>query len=452
MPILFKNAKKEVQRQYDELKARGFNPVANADGSTYSWIHKDTGEVYKGLDPISGIDADNGYRLRNHRQQRLMSELASANLMPRSDKSTPASKPPEPTTTTSTATPAEDKATVSSRITGFNIPTLTLSKLPEYQGGKSTPTPTPTLEPKADKDVEDLTPPVYDKDNPNKRAPFVYMPTDEWEKQKGPLERFWLNKYGTSLGEISDKINDTHRFGEDDVTPKFGHYATIKGVKHSLINNPDYVAPDTKTRDVLGHVGEVAQAVLSPANVAGINPKGIVESMTAARKATGGSDKGLSDIYNHGLETIKGWFKHGPTAEKAAAEVPAKASTLVPKTTPGVDNPASIQDLFNGTPEVTKSTETGVQYPHANLVPKSQGEQLTLDWRDAQGKFWNPRNPAPLQPEAPGAANVTAPGGASFLPTPRPASPYATYGRTAASYRKGGNLIPKKKKMGGGKC
>ena len=139
MPILFKNAKKEVQRQYDDLKNRGFDPIANADGSTYSWIHKDTGEVYKGLDPISGIDATNGYRLRNHRQQRLMSELASSNLVERGASNTPASKPSDTKSTvtpaTSGAKPSEEPVTVSSRITGFQVPTLKPLNLPEYKDG-----------------------------------------------------------------------------------------------------------------------------------------------------------------------------------------------------------------------------------------------------------------------------------------------------------------------------
>ena len=448
MPILFKNAKKEVQKQYDDLKNRGFNPVANSDGSTYSWIHKDTGEVYKGLDPISGIDADNGYRLRNHRQQRLMSELASANLMPRSGKSTPASKPSEPTTTTtSTATPAEDKATVSSRITGFQIPTLTLKKLPEYQGGKSTPTPATSLVEKPKQDaIEDLSPPVYDKEHPNKTAPYVYIPTEQWEAEKTPLERFWLNKYGTSLSEIMAKQRGEGTPSEDIVTPKYGHFKTIEGKQHSLINNPDFVNPGTKAS--VG-IPEVAQALLSPANIRGINPKGLVEAMGNARKLTGGSDKSMSDIYQHGLETVRGWFKHGPTADKAAADVASKASSVVPGTSPVAEEVTPLNKLFDGTSvkDATSTTPT-------KLIEKTGdgSQQLTLDWRDAKGQFWNPKNPVPLQPEVPGAANVTAPGGASFLPAPRPASSYATYGRTAASYRKGGMLISKKKKMGGKTC
>lgn len=405
MPILFKNAKKEVQRQYDDLKNRGFNPVANSDGSTYSWIHKDTGEVYKGLDPISGIDADNGYRLRNHRQQRLMSELASANLVARSGKSTPVSKPSEPTTnSTSATTPAEDKATVSSRITGFNMPTLTLSKLPEYQ--KSTPTinhPS-MLEPKSDEKnaVEDLTPPVYDVKHPDTKSPFVYIPTDEWKSILPWDQRAYLNKYGTSLGEIMGKKNGNGTPADDNYGTHFKHFATINGVQHSLVHNPDWVDPGTKPGVI---AGQIAEGLISPMNIRGINSEGVVGAMTAAQKATG---KG--GAFGDGIKAVKGWFKHGPTAEVKTAEL-INGATGAPQAT----EVKPLNEMFNNSAVATPNEPVpGTQYSTPNLVPKSQGEQLNLDYRDAAGKFWGAKNPVP-------------------------------------SNKKGGKLVPKKK-MGGKKC
>lgn len=81
MPILYKNAKKAVNKQYDEMIANGYVPTLNADKETYSWVNKNSGAKYYGTDPIGGIDAEAGVGdilKRNRRQRRLMSEKAGA--------------------------------------------------------------------------------------------------------------------------------------------------------------------------------------------------------------------------------------------------------------------------------------------------------------------------------------------------------------------------------------
>ena len=251
MAILFKNAKKEVQRQYNDLVERGFQPTANADGSTYSWIHKDTGEVYKGLDPISGVDAENGYRLRNHRQQRLMSELASSNLVQPSAKKVdtgekPVEKKGEATTTVTKPEDAVDNSASAKKFADWSVPTLNPLKLPEFKGGTSAET-TSNVVP-ITKKGNDYEPSEFDPEKPNYTAPYIYarkgvnyggkMINTKILGDRTDAEIAWERKFGKTklpFNILTGKASDSKV-----VYPK--NKKTDEG-EWELRQNPDYI-PD----------------------------------------------------------------------------------------------------------------------------------------------------------------------------------------------------------------
>jgi hypothetical protein len=329
MALFYRNAKKQVQKQYDDLVGRGFQPTANADGTTYSWIHKDTGEVYKGLDPISGIDAENGPRIRNYRQQRLMSELASSNLVKpgKSSKSsntsvkTPGDGSDKTSTITREAIPGKANI-LNSREAGKLLPPSFVHNNDLVKENLTVPDKQVDAE-----DTEDMTPGVYNKDKKNLDDPFVYTPTQEWQKEHGPLARVFLNKYGTNISEIRAKQNGWGDVSGDLMTSQFPHSKTIDGKGYSLIHNPDWVATPTKPGIA---TAQWAQAVLSPANVKAISPN-LLKSVTKAQAAFDAA-KTAKATTTEAAATV------GKTAgEATVAEVPSivpkkvMSNTLIPR-------------------------------------------------------------------------------------------------------------------------
>jgi hypothetical protein len=341
MAILFKNAKKEVQKQYNDLIGRGFQPTANADGSTYSWIHKDTGEVYKGLDPISGVDAENGYRLRNHRQQRLMSELASSNLVQPSTKKADTSvklaeKKGEATTTETKPTDlvsADESSAAVKKFQDWSVPTLNPLKLPEFKGGTSAET-TSNVVPTTKKG-NDYEPSEYDPEKPNYTAPYIYarkgvnyggkLTNTKIIGDRSDAEISWERK----LGKTKAPFNIGVGIASDSkvIYPK--NKKTDDG-EFELRQNPDYIQDYYPGKnDAI--VASVLPDVLSP-NPGASQNRDIEEYKTPTGETGYRVKRPILEKTTHALYPIAsalGEFAIGTGVSKAAAGILGK---ILPKT------------------------------------------------------------------------------------------------------------------------
>lgn len=253
MALLYKNAKKEVDREFDQIKAMGYTPQANEDGKTYSWVN-DKGEIYRGkLNPTPGIDADSGF-LKRHltreaRQNRLMSEKVTAMIPKKGEK---------PSSGVSTTAGAEIKAPITkpktedkapeqpARDTGpAKTPTSQLIAgvtSPQIEAGKLLRKGTDTKI-KQEGPLKSFTPPKYEAGKVNRTEPYLYYEQTEYQKENNPFERFWRNKYsGTTQSEIQNEKRGISKsiFAGEMVSPGVSRVMEENGKKYVLAKNPDF--------------------------------------------------------------------------------------------------------------------------------------------------------------------------------------------------------------------
>lgn len=253
MALLYKNAKKEVDREFDQIKAMGYTPQANEDGKTYSWVN-DKGEIYRGkLNPTPGIDADSGF-LKRHltreaRQNRLMSEKVTAMIPRQGAKPSGGSSSSGAEIKAPTTKPKiEEKAPeVPVKDTGpTKTPTSQLIAgvtAPQIEAGKTLRKTINTGKPKTLPTTKSYVPPKYEAGKVNRTEPYLYYEQTEYQKENNLVQRFWRNKYsGTTAQEIKDeKAGRTKSiFAGEMVSPGISRTIEEGGKKYVLAKNPDF--------------------------------------------------------------------------------------------------------------------------------------------------------------------------------------------------------------------
>jgi hypothetical protein len=300
MAILYRNAKKEAQRQYDEItKDLGYTAYASPDGKTYQFKDK-AGNVYKGKNPIGGIDSESGFKLRNRRQQRLVGELASSHL----------ARPESTGVGAGTSGTGAGTTTGTGTVTGTGATTGTGKSLPSAQAyydaikfamkpveGKKTGDQDPIVEvPEGDlpepaydqvvevpttgvvpigKNIQGIN--IYDPKKPNITARYIYMPKSE--RHKG---RDVFGKRTDQEIAIEEAGGVTMPFGLSNLIPTAGAPEVKENITHGVYRvsdgtdnytlryNPDYqqdVFPTKEAAEVasktFGH-GEKASGTITP--------------------------------------------------------------------------------------------------------------------------------------------------------------------------------------------
>ena len=502
MALFYKNAKKEVQNQYNDLTNRGFQPTANADGTTYSWIHKDTGEVYKGLDPISGVDAESGYRLRNHRQQRLMSELASSNLVQSPEKKTAITPPPpssklvsKPTVTTVATQTDNTVKTPEVTQAGTGLENLPFIRRPETDKPKGMGwypgrdlINGPVVETPADQHESAYGRPVPNWEDPKKsQSRLIYIsdkdmkdPNSEYNKLKGGFfnnmgsRRGGAGNFGVTGDQPVSQAQVDWYNTQSDITPQLPisgmHRANDKyypptkkdedGNTRHLVYNPTFIRGRFDTQSGAENYAKSGWGRERPIKEFDNGEYGVGTNFWDQVKTVGGEADAAAAVLLQGMglspETIAGagnLVKSIKGAIKNPKTIIQAAKNLVSK------NPNVVNKVARATNAATSATTEGSNLPA--LIPRT----TTMAGPEVQNVYsMAPRQPLSLSGVTPKALPP------HLLPTPTARPMGMGLGRNdgtqltldlrnklgrflpSIGYKSGGKLVAKKKTKMKGCC
>jgi hypothetical protein len=424
MALLYKNAKKEVDQEFNELTKAGWKPVANPDGKTYHWENA-KGEIRRGAgEPTQGISADAGFLKRNFkreaRQDRLMSEKVTAMLPLQGEKKAeePGTKPNEPAKP-STTTPSGYRDLLGEGMAAWKSKQSTKAPVKEVVGGldrnpfiarppvkDNIPTWMPpdksngvvpiTTPGQPTSIVEDLIP---EYDEKNTTDPFVYIDQEKWQAMRGPVGRFWSNMYnGTSSLEI-----ETEQKGKGptamDVANTIPRTREIAGRKQVLIQNPHFDVPKQRIdRQIAGAL----QTFLTPAGVgslpgaqvaagssmrAGAMAQKAAKASTAAQKATETAvtsktklaswKAGLAQkVAKYTAKDAQGQMKRARAWDRLAS-----SQKLIPKSTATTKTVKQVVDVVEETPKAIKPQPKALgprNIPTGKVVSPSTGTPMQM--------------------------------------------------------------------------
>ena len=420
MALLYKNAKKAVDSQFDEL-SKNYKPVASEDGKSYQWVNKTTGDIYQGKSPIPGRDVEAGAfdNIRNRRQQRLMSEKVTGMLDKPSGKkqdntaiTTPKpgdTKKPGDTPTAQLNTPQGDNENIKPGeyvAKDFSMPTLAPLKSGQVKtGGAST-----AVVPIEQKEERPSVVP-YDAKNPNIYDKYTYM--DPSQNYGGKFAAMGI------FGGRSDKeIQMQQKHGASmpfnimggvasDSDVQYPKKTVIDGVEYKLQLNPDYQPNTYRTRDE-AMVASVMPNLFAPGAFGATTPQNrdVVENKSGGFTVKKPLLERATDVAAHYLSPVAEVFAAEGVGKviggalglgKAAApKVVKAASKLVPKAEEAVAPGGNVvgeatSKFFTKTnsklPAVWKRTAFGKGTAPSTGVPFSMGSGTVGELPQAASKF-----------------------------------------------------------------
>jgi hypothetical protein len=321
-----KKVKREVDKDFDALVARGYTPVENADKTSYKWVDK-AGNEYKGnyTRTSGGMSVDEGpvgLLSPDRRFRRAMSQKVTHELPYKAKEIEKEQiKPPVPgkteVKTESTAEKQENTFTQedlarAQRIADFKLPTLTGNKDKLVEKPKTSE---PTDEKLKLETVEDIAP--IGKGGSD--DPYIYVDQSEWQANNTAWQRFWGNKYGSSVGEIQAVRKGTTD-SPDYATPKVPKIKEVDGKRYTLVANPDFVAPKQRV-DVM--MAQTLQSFLTPRSVGSLPGKAIAEGQAIRASAAG---KKSAEAASNAAKTAEVAREKGTLVSKFNYTTAAKAA------------------------------------------------------------------------------------------------------------------------------
>lgn len=458
MALLYKNAKKEVDKEFAEIKAKGYTPVSNKDG-TYSWVNAEGGKYTGDLDPTGGRDAEatwgQQHFKRQARQDKIMSrkvsgELAMAPSKPveksgtgtggsgtgsgTDGKSGAESNQSTTITRVEPVAKAKTEGVVSPKNSGIvNIPpskTLRPSNIPQYEGSNTKP-----------------FVPYVSAAETNTEDPYIYVDQEEYQAANPAWSRMIGNIYGGTYMSDIQQLKGGMNTSNIGLQGKAGYVPRTRimdpgnnqiaglanmtdeaeklGHKQVLIKNPNFKKPIGSPAMVAGNILQDVQSLTAPGSLLG--PAKVVGATIPLSTIAAGKSIRATKAGTKAAEattkaaTTKTWGPFGKgaakkatklqgraqKAEQAATKWGTKAAEVVEKPVAEAAKVAakpaaeSAKTATQGTlfevPTVAKGAgpTPGVQYATPNLVPKAAGEQVPMIFRDAAGKIQTTKGAGP---------------------------------------------------------
>lgn len=373
MAILYKNAKKEVDKEFDQLTKAGWTPVENEDGTTYSWKN-DKGDTYVGkLNPTPGRDADAGF-LKQHltreaRQDRLMSEKVTAMLGRKKTPSVAAVDESKPAGKTEATVPAITRETIPARserqLSTRNIPSVSLTPSLSNEDKTLRKSSLPPIQKTFEK-ITDVIPTDNESDTTN---PYIYVDQEEYQKDNSWVTRAGSNVWGgTDIGNINmlmKGMRPSPIFSGEMVTPKVPRTRVKDGKTQVLIHNPKFKFEPQAQEDIIGQPGSKFETVAANTltNIEGLVMPGSIRGIPGATRLVG--------------ETIKGALVGGPATSKTAQVI----RSLFP-------NATKTANIVSKTQKAIGAGQTAIE--GTSLIPKAlPPSQMVSGGRELATRVFN---------------------------------------------------------------